>query len=200
MNKYLLMLALLLPLIAKTEPFTFRLPEEYSALPGVQNIINADTGSVFGVKPFSTVKEVIAALGNPSGAIRIDEFRTGLIYGKSCLFVFRKGIFQQFIKSDYLIMPTSSFMVEAHPLFDRSNWVLVANGKEIKGRMKYEEIDPNSTPTSRYNIGADAFSAELGFTSSSSSSSTGTKTYTLITVDIKFNEPLALAPPSTPVK
>jgi hypothetical protein len=199
-KKYLLMLALLLPLIARTEPLTFQLQEEYSVPPGVQNIINADTGSIFGIKPFSTVEQVIATLGKPSGMFRIDEFRTGLIYGKSCSFIFRKGKFQQFIKSEYIIIPFSSLSVEPHPFFDRSNWLLIANGKEIKGRMKYEEIDQNSTPASRYNIGADAFSADLIFTSSSSSSNQGPKTYTLFTVDIKFNEPLASAPAAVPVK
>lgn len=199
MNKYLLMLALLLPLTAMTEPLTFQLQEEYSAIPGVKNLIDADAGSVFGVKPFSTIPEVIAALGKPSGVIRIDEFRTGLIYGKSCLFVFRKGKFQQFIKSEYL-MSLSALTMEAHPLFDRSNWVLLASGKEIKNRMKYQEIDPGSTPTSRYNIGTDGFSADLTFTSSSSSSSTEPKTYTLYNVDIKFNEQLAPVRAPTPVK
>jgi hypothetical protein len=76
------MLTLLFPLVATTEPLSFQLQEEYSVRPGIQNIINADTGSIFGVKPFSTMNEVIAALGKPSGVIRIDEFRTGLFYGK----------------------------------------------------------------------------------------------------------------------
>lgn len=193
MNKYLLMLALLLPLTAMTEPLTFQLQEEYSAIPGVKNLIDADAGSVFGVKPFSTVAETIAILGNPSGVIRIDEFRTGLIYGKSCMFVFRKGKFQQFIRNSSLI---SGFLrIEDHPLFDRSNWVLVANGKEISGRMKYEEIVPDSTPSGRpYTISADNFSIELSFSSSYSPSDSGPRTYTLYSVDIKFIEPLAPAP------
>jgi len=191
MNKYLLMLALLLPLAAKTEPFTFQLPEEYSVPAGVQNIINADSGSIFGVKPFSTVPEVVAILGKPSGAIRIDEFRTGLIYGRSCMFVFRKGRFQQFCKSDSLISPSISLKLEEHPLFDRSNWVLTANGKEINNRMKYEEIVPDSTTPGRpHTISADNFSIELNFSSRSTSPS-GPRMYTLYTVDIKFNEPLA---------
>jgi hypothetical protein len=198
MNKCLLMLALLLPLTSMTAPLTFQLQEEYSVIPGIKNVIDADTGSIFGVKPFSTVAETIAVLGNPSGVIRIDEFRTGLIYGKSCMFIFRKGKFLQFVKSEYLVSPTSSLTIETHPLFDRSNWILIANGKEIKNRMKYQEIDPGSTPTSRYNIGTDGFSADLTFTSSSSSSSTEPKTYTLYNVDIKFNEPLAPAPIPTP--
>jgi len=137
-------------------------------------------------------------LGNPSGVIRIDEFRTGLIYGKSCLFVFRKEKFQQFVKNENLVSPASSLPVEVHPLFDRSNWILVADKKEIKNRAKYQDVDPDSTPTYRYSIGTDVFSADLMFTSSSSSSSTDPKTYTLYSVDIKFNEPLAPVPPPVP--
>ncbi len=192
MNKYLLLLISLLPLTARTESLTFQLQEEYSARPGIQNIINADTGSIFGVKPFSTINEVIAALGNPSGVIRIDEFRTGLIYGKSCCFIFRKDKFQQFTKSEQLV--SSSLKVEEHPLFDRSNWVLIADGKEINGRMKYEEIAPDSkTPGSSHKISTDNFSIDMNF-SSRSTSPAGPRTYSLYTVDIKFNEPMNPAP------
>jgi hypothetical protein len=193
MNKYLLLLTLLLPLTTRAESLTFQLQEEYSVPAGIQNIINADTGSIFGVKPFSTVNEVIALLGKPTGVMRIDEFRTGLIYGKSCCFIFRKGKFQQFTKSEQMV---SSFLkVEEHPLFDRSNWVLIAAGKEIKNRMKYEEItSDSSTPGRPYKISTDTFSAELSFGYSPSPSNPGVKTYTLYTFDIKFNEPMNPAP------
>ncbi len=193
MNKRFLMLVLLMPLIARTETMTFQMQEDYSVVPNVKNIIDADAGSVFGVKPFSTVSEVVATLGNPSGVIRIDEFRTGLIYGNSCMFIFRKGKFQEFLRAERMFSGPY-LTLEVHPLFDRPNWVLKADGKEIRDRMKPQEINPDQTsPGASINIITDTFSVALTF---SSYPGPEPRTYTLYGMDIKFTAPLPAAAPA----
>jgi hypothetical protein len=121
--------------------------------------------SVYGVKFGSTESEVMAAFGDPTGVIVISDTKKGFLYGKSHLFIFRKGKLKQLTVSSSILDWTVSQQMDGHPFFDRNMWSITPS---IRNEMSFGEVmkaldKPEVAPEYRHVIDGELSSTTLQF-------------------------------------
>lgn len=104
--------------------------------PPLSSTIDPDRGA-YGIAFGSTEKQIIEKLGAPTGTVQLSSTRRALIYGKSHVFVIRKGTFRTLMVVDSVLDYRLSQGMESHPVIDSISWTL---GPGIKDGMSYAQV------------------------------------------------------------
>ena len=128
-------------------------------------------GLVYGLKFGASEKQVLDALGVPNGVIAVSDTRKALLYGKSHLFVFRRGKFRELRIGEHVINWELARQMDGNPFFDRDDWVVKPG---IRNGMSFEEVQkllgrPGAVPDHKFSYDTKETSVSLSFASYSHS-------------------------------
>lgn len=113
----------------------------FTVLPAAADVpsagIDPDQGA-YGVPFGATEKQLIEKLGPASGSLQLSPTRRALFYGRSHVFLFRKGAFRGVLLSQFgtLDHRLTDYM-DMHPRFDAASWKISPG---ITGGMNYAQV------------------------------------------------------------
>lgn len=122
-------------------------------------------GLMYGLKFGATENQVVAALGQPSGSLRLTATRKVLVYGKCNLFVFWKGAFRELDVGHVLLDYKLAEQMEDHPLVSCASWTLKPGIRESMTFGKVARLlnRPNAQPDYHFNYETESATVELDF-------------------------------------
>jgi hypothetical protein len=116
----------------------FASPSEFNPLLFKQATWRIDPdSSVYGLPFGATIDSLVARFGRPNGVVRIDDIRTGYIYGHTHLFVMKSGALREVYLGLQVLDWTIAKKMEQHPFFDNGDWTVKPG---IRANMRFEEV------------------------------------------------------------